>query len=148
MNEKMKNTLYQLLTNVFPKIDAFEEKLLSEKNVELTIKEVRILATIEKSEIKSLGVIANTLIITPGALSIAISRLEKKRYIKRLKDNTDKRITSLSLTPKGKKVVKLYKEMLNDMILQFTKELRLGETSILIRTLENVNTFFNEKIKP
>lgn len=148
MNEKMKNTLYQLLTNVFPKIDAFEEKLLSEKNVELTIKEVRILATIEKSEIKSLGVIANTLIITPGALSIAISRLEKKRYIKRLKDNTDKRITSLSLTPKGKKVVKLYKEMLNDMILQFTKELRLGETSILIRTLENVNAFFNEKIKP
>ncbi len=148
MNEKMKNTLYQLLTNVFPKIDAFEEKLLSEKSVELTIKEVRILATIEKSETKSLGVIANTLIITPGALSIAISRLEKKRYIKRLKDNSDKRITSLSLTPKGKKVVKLYKDMLNEMILQFTKELRLGETSILIRTLENVNAFFNEKIKP
>lgn len=147
MNSKTQSLLYELLTSIFPRIDALEEKMLRNLNVSLTIGEVRILATIDKSKSTYTGEIAKALLITPGTLSIAVNRLENQGYVQRNQGEKDKRFVALSLTPKGKKIVSLYKQMLDEMINAFIKDFRLGESSILVRTLENVNNYFQSKIE-
>ena len=46
--------------------------------------------------------LANRLNVTQGAVTQMATRLEKKGYVVRQKDTEDKRVTTISLTEKGK----------------------------------------------
>lgn len=64
--------------------------------------------------------IQNAILSTAGNVPVVINNLKKLGYITKSTDNTDKRITRVTLTPIGRhKVEKLYplqRELLNDLL--------------------------------
>lgn len=147
MKAQHADTLYELFTNIYPKIEAIEEKLLAKNNVTITLSACRVLAHIEKSKVKNVGEIAKLLCVSPGTLSLSIARLEKDGYLIRTPDAIDRRIVLLSLTKKGKEVVKIYQSIIYNMIENITTNLRLGESSILIRALQDANDYFKQEME-
>lgn len=147
MQSKTKYTLYELLTSIFPKIDLIEEKQFKKHNLPLTINEVRIIVEIGKHENKTVSEIAKKLCISTSTLSLTVDRLEDKGYVIRNQNENDRRIVHLSVTKDGKKAIDVYQSIVFDMINNLVADLRVGESSILIRALENVNEYFKKQIE-
>lgn len=147
MQSKAKDTLYELLTNIFPKVELIEEQQLKKHHIPLTIKEVRMIVEISKNPNKTVGEISQLLCISTSTLSIGASRLEKKGYVIRTQNNNDKRIIHLNISDSGQKVVCVYQKIIFGIIDSLIADLRVGESSILIRSLESVNTYFKRQIE-
>lgn len=147
MQSKAKDTLYELLTNIFPKVELIEEQQLKKHDIPLTIKEVRMIVEISKNPNKTVGEISQLLCISASTLSIGASRLEKKGYVIRTQNTDDKRIIHLNISDSGQKVVCVYQKIIFGIIDSLIADLRVGESSILIRSLESVNAYFKRQIE-
>ena len=87
-----RHTLNELLVDLFNYILLIEEKNLRDQGVKLSMTEVHILEAIEKSESNMMSAIAKRLMVTQGTLTVSTSKLVKKGYVERVKDERDKRI--------------------------------------------------------
>lgn len=145
MQSKAKDTLYELLTNIFPKVELIEEQQLKKHHIPLTIKEVRMIVEINKNPNKTVGEISQLLCISASTLSIGASRLEKKGYIIRTQNTDDKRIIHLNISDSGQKVALVYQSIILEIIDSLIENLRIGESSILVRALESLNEYFKRK---
>ena len=90
-----RRTLNELLVNLFNNILAIEEANLQNQHVSLSMTEVHILEAIEKSDSNMMSAVAKYLMITQGTLTVSVSKLEKKGYVERIKDESDRRIVRL-----------------------------------------------------
>ncbi len=95
-----RHTLNELLVDLFNYILLIEEKNLRDQGVKLSMTEVHILEAIQKSESKMMSAVAKSLMVTQGTLTVSTSKLVKKGYVERVKDERDKRIVRLKLTDK------------------------------------------------
>ena len=84
-----RHTLNELLVDLFNHILLIEEKNLRDHGVTLSMTEVHILENIEKSESKMMSAIAKRLMVTQGTLTVSTSKLVKKGYVERLKNEKD-----------------------------------------------------------
>ena len=64
------------------------------------------LKTISKNESLSLGELSKRMYLHPSTITGLIDRLEKNAYVQRERDQKDRRVIYVQLTPKGKKIVK------------------------------------------
>lgn len=140
-----RHALNELLVDLFNYILLIEEKNLREKGVKLSMTEVHILECIEKCESNMMSAVAKKLMVTQGTLTVSTSKLEKKGYVERLKDEQDKRIVRLYLTDQAKEVLKVHQEFHDEMIEKCLNELELEKQPELMHSLENVMAFFKEK---
>ena len=81
-----RHTLNELLVDLFNYILLIEEKNLRDQGVSLSMTEVHILEAIDKSESKMMSAIAKRLMVTQGTLTVSASKLVKKGYVERVKD--------------------------------------------------------------
>lgn len=93
-----RHTLNELLVDLFNYILLIEEKNLRDQGVKLSMTEVHILEAIEKSESNMMSAIAKRLMVTQGTLTVSTSKLVKKGYVERVRDERDKRIVRLKLS--------------------------------------------------
>jgi MarR family 2-MHQ and catechol resistance regulon transcriptional repressor len=49
--------------------------------------------------------IGSTLLLTSGSISTAIDRLQKRKLVRRLPDESDRRVTHVHLTPSGRRLI-------------------------------------------
>lgn len=84
--QKTRHTLNELLVYLFNYILYIEANNLKQKGVELSINEVHILERIEKASSNTMSHLARTLMVTSGTLTTNVSRLEKKGYVERYRD--------------------------------------------------------------
>lgn len=68
----------------------------------LYMREVHFVVEVGSMESPTMSEVANRLNVTQGAVTQMATRLEKKGYVIRQKDTQDKRVTTMSLTEKGK----------------------------------------------
>ena len=68
----------------------------------LYMREVHFVVEIGSMGAPTMSEVANRLNVTQGAVTQMATRLEKKGYVIRQKDTQDKRVTTISLTEKGK----------------------------------------------
>ena len=68
----------------------------------LYMREVHFVVEIGSMSNPTMSELANRLNVTQGAVTQMATRLEKKGYVIRTKDTQDKRVTTISLTEKGK----------------------------------------------
>lgn len=68
----------------------------------LYMREVHFVVEIGPMGSPTMSELANRLNVTQGAVTQMATRLEKKGYVVRQKDTEDKRVTTISLTEKGK----------------------------------------------
>lgn len=143
MNET-RRTLNELLVNLFNNILAIEETNLRNQGVDLSMTEVHILEAIIKSESNMMSAIAKYLMVTQGTLTVSAAKLEKKGYVKRIKDEEDRRIVRLVITDKAKEVLEVHDRFHDGMINKIVNELDIEEEQELLRSLQRVSAFFKE----
>lgn len=112
---KEEKALYKELDNDFSFVanmtTVIEERTMDKKAIEnLTIGELHVIETVNKNNNKPMSIIASKEHVTVGALTICVNRLVQKGYLLRTRDEMDHRIILLSITPKGKKVIKTHDE--------------------------------------
>lgn len=140
-----RHTLNELLVDLFNYILLIEEKNLRDQGVKLSMTEVHILEAIQKSESNMMSAIAKRLMVTQGTLTVSTSKLVKKGYVERVKDEKDKRIVRLTLTDKAESVIEIHNQFHEAMIEKLLNELELDKEEELIRSLKNLMKFFKEK---
>ena len=142
--QKTRHTLNELLVYLFNYILYIEANKIKKKGVELSINEVHILERIEKASSNTMSHLARTLMVTSGTLTTNISRLEKKGYVERYRDENDRRIVRLRNTPKALEVLKIHDEFHENMINKAIGDLGLEENEVLNATLENILEYFSD----
>lgn len=140
-----RHTLNELLVDLFNYILLLEEKNLRDQGVLLSMTEVHILENIQKSESNMMSAIAKRLMVTQGTLTVSTSKLVKKGYVERLKDEKDKRVVRLQLTDKATEVLEEHDQFHEEMIEKLLNELELDKELQLIQSLRNLMQFFKEK---
>ncbi len=142
--EDARKILNELLVVMFNHILVLEQKNLQEKGVKLSMSEVHTLENIEKSSSKTMSDVARLSLVTQGTLTVAVNRLQEKGYIKRTKDEKDRRLVRLQLTPKAKEVLKIHDHFHQEMIDSFVNDLKVHEDVNLIRSLEKIMDYFKQ----
>ena len=140
-----RHTLNELLVDLFNYILLIEEKNLRDQGVKLSMTEVHILEAIEKSESNMMSAIAKRLMVTQGTLTVSTSKLVKKGYVERVKDERDKRIVRLKLTEKAVSILDIHNLFHEEMIERLLNELELDKEVELIQSLRNLMEFFKGK---
>ena len=137
-----RHTLNELLVDLFNYILLIEEKNLRDQGVKLSMTEVHILEAIEKSESNMMSAIAKRLMVTQGTLTVSTSKLVKKGYVERIRDERDKRIVRLKLTERAENILEIHNRFHEEMIERLLNELELDKEVELIQSLRNLMEFF------
>lgn len=137
-----RHTLNELLVDLFNYILLIEEKNLRDQRVKLSMTEVHILEAIEKSESNMMSAIAKRLMVTQGTLTVSTSKLVKKGYVERVRDERDKRIVRLKLTERAENILEIHNRFHEEMIERLLNELELDKEVELIQSLRNLMEFF------
>lgn len=94
-----------------------------------------ILFLLEQNGPQKMSELAEILHLTPGAVTTASDRLIDQGYIARVRDKTDRRVTRLEMTHKGK-------EILNELQNQGRKIIKSVFNDISNKDLEKMNAIF------
>jgi len=140
------------LVDVFNEILKTEETCVADSGFKnLSLREIHVIEAVCNAENNEgdnrATAIADTLRITAGSLTTAVTLLEKKGYLKRTRDEKDKRVVRISSTPLGRqasaKHIEFHKEMVDSILQAITPE----EAVILTRALSGVTAFFRAKYR-
>ena len=140
------------LVEIFNEILKIEEACLADGDFgNLSVREVHVIDTVCTAEDDGRSTkaadIAESLRITAGTLSISVSLLEKKGYLLRKKDNTDKRVVRIGCTPIGRKAHRIHNEFHAEMVDSVISALTDDEQAALTKALGSISDFFREKGK-
>lgn len=83
-------------------VDFFEKPHKYAEDDSLYMREAHFVVEVGSMESPTMSEVANRLNVTQGAVTQMATRLENKGYVIRQKDTQDKRVTTISLTEKGK----------------------------------------------
>lgn len=139
------NILNELLVKIFNDILQIEQNALKEGEFkDISITEVHTIEAVGMYGSRTMTEVAQDLKITVGTLTIAINNLVKKGYVERNRSESDRRVVEISLTRKGKLAYRVHEKFHTDMIKSTIKGLSDEEESVLVRALDNLNTFFKD----
>lgn len=146
-----KEQLNHFLVVTFNTILRLEEKTLeSLTNNNLSISEVHLLETIfetMKKDENTATNIAHAAGITLGSLTTAVKTLEKKGYLVRERDESDKRIIHIIPTPIAAFVNDQHRKFHEKMVEEIVANLSIKEEEVLIEALSKVQSYFRGQIK-
>ena len=140
--------LNKLLVQLFNDILHIEENSLKNIDlIDLSMTEIHTIEAIGIKDAKTMGEIAHDLRITVGTLTTAITKLIKKGYVERKRIEEDRRVVLVNLTSKGEEVYKVHQVFHEEMICAMLSNFSDEEEQVLSKSLEKLNTFFEEKYK-
>lgn len=118
---KEEKLLYKKLDESFSVVAnmamVIEERTMDTKNMpNLTIGEIHLIEMVNRYNNKPMTLVANKLHITVGAMTICLNRLVQKGYLLRTRDEMDRRVILLSITPEGKKILKFHNKFHDDIL--------------------------------
>lgn len=146
MGKSINRTLNELLVNLFNHVMDTEAKaVITEEFKDITNNDMHIIEAIGVEEPRSMSMIAKRLSVTVSTLTINMNGLEDKGYVIRERSRQDKRMVLVTLTEKGRKAFFHHRDFHKNMIKAIVKDLDEEEAKVLIRCLENLNTFFGSK---
>lgn len=124
-----------------------EEKTMDTKSIpDLTIGELHVIEMVNRYNNKPMSLIANKLKVTVGSLTIGVNRLVQKDYLLRIRDEMDHRVILLSVTPKGKKVLKVHDKFHEDILGLVLDTLNLPMTEKIITQFAKVLEMYYDPI--
>lgn len=97
-----KRTIDNILARLFVLALKIEERIIAQKAGGLTISELHVLREVGIGDRKTMTQVANGLMISVGALTTAMNKLELKGYVRRERDTIDRRVVFIELTESGR----------------------------------------------
>ena len=118
---KEDKVLYKQLCEAFDFVvnmgNVIEDRTMDRKLIpDLALGELHVIETVNKNNNKPMTLIARKEHVTVGALTTCVNRLVQKGYLLRTRDEMDQRVILLSVTQKGKKVLKAHDKFHDDII--------------------------------
>ena len=144
---KTRQTLNELLVDLFNFILYIQEKYMKEKGVPLTMYEVHLLENVSKIENNTIGNIADAMLVTKGTLSINASRLIKKGYLTKYVDKEDRRVVRVEITDKARDILKIHDEFHENLIDRALEDLNLSDNEVLNKSFESILTYFKNEYR-
>ncbi|EGL35439.1 transcriptional regulator, MarR family [Parvimonas sp. oral taxon 110 str. F0139] len=144
---KTRQTLNELLVDLFNFILYIQEKYMKEKGVPLTMYEVHLLENVSKIENNTIGNIADAMLVTKGTLSVNASRLIKKGYLTKYVDKDDRRVVRVEITDKARDVLKIHDEFHENLIDRALEDLNLSDNEVLNKSFESILNYFKTEYK-
>ena len=139
-------SINKILVHLFNDIWELEEKaVITEEFKDLTNNDMHIIEAIGLDEPKRMSEVAAKMNVTTGTLTKAIEALEQKGYVKRCRNDRDKRVVRVSLTDSGVRAYEHHARFHSNMIHDIKESLTDQESEILIGTLGKLVKFFQKK---
>ncbi len=136
--------LDELLSGTFNSILRIEERSLDNRLTHgLTITEVHTIVAVGLHERNPMTVVAARLGVTLATLTTAVNKLAKKGFIERSRSEDDRRVVLVSLTKKGRQVLRAHNLFHHQMIDEALADLTDEEERVFADALVKVKAFFD-----
>lgn len=136
----------ELLVDIFNHVMDTESKaVITEEFKDITNNDMHIIEAVGIEEPRRMSVIAKSLNVTMGTLTINMNGLEEKGYIVRERSTEDKRVVLVTLTEKGRKAFFHHRDFHRHMISTLIRDLDEEERRVLLKCLTSLNKFFSEQ---
>lgn len=112
---------------------------------ELTFSQFMVLEALYSKGDMTVGAVRETILSSVGTISVIVNNLVKMKYIERLADKSDRRVTILHLTEAGRKVISQLAPENMMMINDIFSVLDQNEKELLLEILRKLGGNPNEK---
>jgi DNA-binding MarR family transcriptional regulator len=137
MNQELE--LVESMDKLSVLMQKFQTELLTGELKEYTLRQLYYIELIDKQEGISFSEISRKLDLKKSTVSIAINQLIDLEIVKKIQSDTDKRFYFLKLTPKGKKIMKMHKQVHKNTIKKILTILSPEEVEIFIKIVDKIN---------
>jgi DNA-binding MarR family transcriptional regulator len=143
---RAEKSINHVLVRLFNDILGIEERALTGGEFsDASVREMHVLeATAAAGEENSMSAIAARLGITVGSLTVAVTTLERKGYLRRERAFEDKRVVRVFLTNRGKAANDHHARFHQQMVEAVQGSLPQEELDILSKALDHVTAFFEQ----
>jgi DNA-binding MarR family transcriptional regulator len=141
--------LNEILVDTFRCILKVEERAIRNSvKVDLSISEMHLIESVGKkgSPGSTIGDIAGDLSITPPSVTVAINKLMKKGYVRKVRSENDGRVVHVMLTALGKRIDAVHRYFHESMVRSVTRELSEEEKDAMFKGIKKLNAFFKKKL--
>lgn len=141
MNNNSKETsfeIWRLVMGIYRTWNRNAEKELAQEDV--SVMEYRILRHLSESGPQPMVKLAEMNYITQGWVTSLVDRLESKKYVERVRSNTDRRVVNIGATEEGvrfyEKIVDIHEEFIA-RTLEFMDEDSKGQLKALLLQIDH-----------
>ena len=143
-SQRRREEIDDLLSGTFNSILRIEEQSLDNRLTHgLTITEVHTILAIGLHERNPMNVIAARLNVTLATLTTAVNKLANKGFVERTRAEDDRRKVLVSLTKKGRQVLRAHNLFHHQMIDEALADLTEEEERVFAGALKKVKGFFD-----
>jgi DNA-binding MarR family transcriptional regulator len=136
----------QSLRRIIKSLQNYSSKVYSHFGI--TGPQLWVIKTIYQNGSLPLGELSKRMYLHPSTITAAVDRLEKKGYVLRNRIETDRRVISVQLTPKGNKLAKRAPNPIQGKMIYGLRKLKKDELSSIYRSVEKlVEIMEAEKVK-
>ena len=143
--------LNKVLVETFNCVLKYEETALKKiLGARVTIAEAHMIEAIGKQESSGEATVSNIAAILNIALptaTVAVRKLERKGFLKKVSCAKDGRRTIISLTDMGKKIEKAHQIFHARMVRNISAQFVDDERQVLMQTIKTLNEFFRAKVE-
>lgn len=142
--------LNDILVKAYHSILRLEEESLKDiSDTNLSINEMHLIECVGKckEEGANISKLASELCITRPSATIAVNKLEKKGYVKKVNCQDDGRVVYVVLTDKGREIDDIHKKYHRDMVDSVSKELSENEREYIIDVIHKLNDYFKKSTR-
>jgi DNA-binding MarR family transcriptional regulator len=137
MNQELE--LVESMDKLSVLMQKFQTELLTGDLKEYTLRQLYYIELIDKNEGISFSEISKKLDLKKSTVSIAINQLIDIEIVKKIQSDTDKRFYFLKLTPKGKKIMKMHKQVHKNTIKKILTLLNPEEVEKFIEIVDKIS---------
>ena len=144
---KNETMIDRVLVHLFNDLLRIEEKTLQKQVGDLSMREVHIIENVcaAQSDDNTMTVLAATLRVTVGSLTVAIKTLERKGYVKRIRSELDKRRVHVVPLSPALEVEKHHRAFHRRMVDAVTSAVSPEQLDVLIQSLHAIYDYFYEQ---
>ena len=137
----------KVLVHLFNDLLRIEERTLQKQCSGLSMREIHIIEAVcrAQEDDNTMTVLAATLRITAGSLTVAVSTLIRKGYLERRQSASDKRRVHVLPTPAALEVEKHHREFHRRMVDAVTTAVPANELDVLIKSLHAIYDYFYDQ---
>lgn len=142
--EKHEKMIDQVLVHLFNDLLRIEERTLQKQCPGLSMREIHIIESVcaAQAEDNTMTVLAATLRVTAGSLTVAVNTLERKGYLIRRKSGSDKRRVHVLPTEAAWEVEKHHRQFHRRMVEAVTTAIPQDQLDVLIKGLHGISEYF------
>ncbi len=113
---------------------------------DLSVSEMHTLVAIGRKSPRPMSEVATELMISVSTLSIAISKLESRGYVRRVRSEADRRVVKIGLTAKGRRALEEHEQFYFNLITAYMQGMTESNKKDAVRTLAYIQDLLTDRI--